>query len=101
MSEQEIYFSGTVKTGPETLAKIFWGMDNDQQAQFFEALALAEDEDFKKWREIGSPGLKIYGSQWEQIGRTLKRPEFWEGRRVLMEIAAPLYLHTLTYAGQT
>ena len=33
----------TVEATPELLAKIFWEMDNDEQAAFFDALAIVAD----------------------------------------------------------
>jgi len=33
----------TVEATPELLAKIFWEMDNDEQADFFDALAIVAD----------------------------------------------------------
>lgn len=80
-----------VEITPEMMAQAFWDMDNIQQAKFFDSLAKVVAKD------SGSSG----SIQWYYLGRHLRENgNQTSAREMLMAMAAPLYLHTLTATGE-
>lgn len=79
---------------PEMLAQAFWGMGSDLQVAFFDELAAIVRRD----HQGGNTGAYSLGElQWHYVGHDLLKPENKQARDMLMTMAAPLYLHTLTY----
>ena len=82
---------------PELVARLFCSMNDSQQADFFTWCAKINDEWQAEYEKRGRKGLFISGGQWYSIGRKLaERDTFDEGRAVMMDIAAPLYVHALS-----
>ena len=88
--------SAEFEATPELVASIFWSAwGSDQQAQFFEALALEVRKTFSdeknKWRWVcGEEGE----GQWWHVAKALTP----QARSILMAMAAPHYLHILRAA---
>ena len=88
--------TATVSITPQILAQAFWAMGSGQQVEFFRELSAVIDEDHKT-------NSNAYGQgelQWFYTGHELLKDEHKTARGMLMTMAAPLYLHTLRYAGQ-
>ncbi len=88
--------TATFSITPSMLAQAFWAMGSDQQVEFFRELSSVIAEDHKTNRNAYSQGEL----QWHYTGGELLKDENKTARGMLMAMAAPLYLHTLRYAGQ-
>ena len=86
--------TATVQLTPAMMAEAFWGMENSQQAQFFEELnRLIQHEYATKPK---SYAWSLGEMQWLYLGDSLAENK--PAREMLMAMAAPLYLHTLRAA---
>lgn len=88
--------TATISITPLMLAQAFWSMGSDEQVEFFRELSAVIAEDHKT-------NSSAYGQgelQWHYTGHELLKDEHKTARGMLMTMAAPLYLHTLRYAGQ-
>lgn len=88
--------TANVTITPQMLARAFWAMGSDQQVEFFHELSNVIAEDHKTNSSAYSQGEL----QWHYTGHELLKNENKTARGMLMTMAAPLYLHTLRYAGQ-
>jgi len=80
-----------VEITPEMMAQAFWDMDTIKQAEFFDSLAKVVAKDSGSSSSI----------QWYYLGRhLLENGNQASAREMLMSMAAPLYLHTLTATGE-
>jgi len=82
-----------VTISPSILAKAFWDMTSDKQAEFFNELKKVIQED-----HLTNPSA--YGSgelQWYHLAHEMKSSP--EAKDMLMTLAAPLYLSTLEFTG--
>ena len=78
---------------PAMMAKAFWNMGSDDQAELLEQLALVIREDNKTNRSAYSLGEL----QWHFLAHDLQSRR--EAREILMSMAAPLYLNVLRATG--
>jgi hypothetical protein len=82
----------SVKITPTMMAAAFWGMNSDEQTEFFDELAQFIQQD-------KTPGASTYGMgelQWHYLASAMQGKKYDQPRAMLMSMAAPLYLHTLT-----
>ena len=90
----ELTVSATVSMTPEMMAKLFWEMGSTDQAAFFAALNVeiqtSHAADPKSW------AWGIGEMQWYHLARDMEGNK--PARDMLMTMAAPLYMHTLTAA---
>lgn len=83
---------------PEMVARLFCAMDDGQQAEFFAACHKINEEWRAAWEAGGRRGMFIDGMQWYCIGRRLKERGMDDvATETLMDMAAPLFAHTLAY----
>jgi len=81
---------------PAMMAQAFWKMTSTEQVEFFKELSIAINED----HDGGNTSAFCQGEmQWHYVGRDLLQNENEEARSMLMTMAAPLYLNTLTFEG--
>ena len=90
----ELTVSTTVSMTPEMMAKLFWEMGSDEQAAFFAALNVeiqtSHAADPKSW------AYSLGALQWYYLEKDMLNNK--PARDMLMAMAAPLYMHTLTAA---
>ena len=77
------------------MAKAFWSMGSEDQAEFFDQLARVIREDHK----TNSSAYSLGELQWFYVGARMRGDKFKDARDMLMTMAAPLYWHTLDYLG--
>jgi len=87
--------SATVELTPTMLAQAFWGMGSDQQAEFFRELSRIVVAEYAANPKSWARGLGEM--QWLYMGEALEKDD--TAREMLMAMAAPLYMHTLTATG--
>lgn len=87
VKKDHVIFTHTVEVDVDmtTLAKIFWGMNDDQQARFFVEVARIAKEDLEK-RNASSYGAHM---QWHYIGGHLRECDCAtdEARSMIREIS--------------
>jgi hypothetical protein len=86
--------TASVNLTPEMMAQAFWSMGSDLQVAFFDELAAIIQNDHVS----GNKSAYSLGElQWFFVGDELLNHKNKKARDMLMTMAAPLYLHTLSY----
>jgi len=90
MTTVEIMKGATVEVTPELMARIFWGMSDSEQADFFESLAAVVRE--------GSPNAYGLGEmQWCYLHGVLQK-RYSEGRKDGLQMYLALSVFAFQFA---
>lgn len=85
--------NATVQLTPAMMAEAFWGMGNNEQAQFFQELNAIVKHDYVT--KPKSCAWSLGEMQWLYLGDTLNENK--PAREMLMAMAAPLYLNVMRH----
>jgi hypothetical protein len=88
----------TITASPKELAEAFCDLGSNEQAEFFAHCHTIHERWTKQWEEGGRKTFYCSGMQWYHIGATARDLGMYSpAAEVIMDIAAPLYVHTLGF----